>query len=113
MTPVQVDAIGRGHVWTGAQALGNGLVDQLGGLDTAVALARKAAGITADEPVSLVAFPPPKTLADSLRELLAESGEIPFQGRGSLVDAEVMWRMARMALDPESRLVMPTVIISK
>jgi protease-4 len=37
LTREKVDAIGRGHVWSGAQALANGLVDKLGGLTDAIA----------------------------------------------------------------------------
>jgi protease IV len=36
LTLARVDQIGRGHVWTGAQALGLGLVDQMGGLADAI-----------------------------------------------------------------------------
>jgi len=41
MTPEAVDAIAQGRVWTGADALKNGLVDEIGGLDKAVAYAAK------------------------------------------------------------------------
>ncbi|MDH3304995.1 MAG: signal peptide peptidase SppA [Gammaproteobacteria bacterium] len=40
-----VDSIGQGQVWTGADALDNGLVDQLGDLDDAVAVAAELAGL--------------------------------------------------------------------
>lgn len=40
-----VHEIAQGRVWTGAQALELGLVDVLGGLDTAIALAAELAGI--------------------------------------------------------------------
>lgn len=40
-----VDSIGQGQVWTGAEALENGLVDQLGGLDDAVAVAAELVGL--------------------------------------------------------------------
>lgn len=45
MTAEQVDAIGQGRVWTGADALGIGLVDKLGSLDDAVAQAAKMAKV--------------------------------------------------------------------
>ncbi|MDR3250773.1 MAG: signal peptide peptidase SppA [Tannerella sp.] len=45
MTKEEIDAIGQGRVWTGAQALNIGLVDRLGSLDDAVVLAAEAAGI--------------------------------------------------------------------
>lgn len=40
-----VDSIGQGRVWTGSDAIGIGLVDELGGLDKAVAYAAKKAGV--------------------------------------------------------------------
>ncbi len=42
-TPAQIDAIAQGRVWDGAAALQNGLVDQFGGLDDAMAWAAEAA----------------------------------------------------------------------
>jgi protease-4 len=66
MTPEQIDAIGRGRVWTGAQARERGLVDALGGLDTAVALAKEKAGIPADEDVELVSYGPRRSLYEAL-----------------------------------------------
>lgn len=53
----EVDAIGRGRVFTGAQAVENGLVDVIGGFDTALAEARSLADIPADADVQLVNFP--------------------------------------------------------
>ena len=44
-----VDAIGQGQVWTGMDALNNGLVDELGGLDDAIALAAELAGISDED----------------------------------------------------------------
>ncbi|MBB2913964.1 protease-4 [Streptosporangium becharense] len=43
--------LARGRVWTGADACDSGLVDELGGLEDALALARKKAGLAADAPV--------------------------------------------------------------
>src|ERR1019366_4815943 len=45
MTQAQAHEIARGRVWTGADAAGIGLVDQLGGLDTAMAVARQKASL--------------------------------------------------------------------
>jgi protease IV len=47
----QVDAVARGRVWTGADAHERGLVDALGGLDRAAALARERAELPADAPL--------------------------------------------------------------
>jgi protease IV len=47
----RVHELARGRVWTGADAKANGLVDELGGLDRALDLARKKAGLPQDAPV--------------------------------------------------------------
>ena len=49
--------IAKGRVWTGEDAKGLGLVDELGGYPTALALCKKAAGIPADAKVKLKVFP--------------------------------------------------------
>jgi protease-4 len=51
MSFAAVDAVARGRIWTGADAVGNGLVDQLGGLRDAAAIARERAGLRADAPI--------------------------------------------------------------
>ncbi len=44
-TQAEIDSIGQGRVWTGEQALQNGLVDELGGLDRAIEIAAEKAKI--------------------------------------------------------------------
>ncbi|HEX2212179.1 MAG TPA: signal peptide peptidase SppA [Mycobacterium sp.] len=61
-----VDAIARGRVWTGADALERGLVDELGGLRTAVTRAKVLAGLKPDEEVRIVGYPG-SSLMDRLR----------------------------------------------
>jgi len=61
-TPERIDAIGQGRVWTGKQAKSLGLVDELGGLDRAIELAKERAKIAAGSQVELVVFPPKKSL---------------------------------------------------
>jgi protease-4 len=52
-----VDAVARGRVWTGADALEHGLVDELGGLRAAVRRAKVLAGLDEDDKVRLVGYP--------------------------------------------------------
>jgi protease-4 len=66
----RVDGIGRGRVWTGAQALEVGLVDGLGGLHAAVMKAKEKLGMRPGADVVLVAFPAPEPLAVQIREAL-------------------------------------------
>ena len=73
--PVErVDQLAQGRVWTGAQARERGLVDALGGLDRAIALAKERAGIAADTEVEVVTYPARKTLAELVIEQLSGSG---------------------------------------
>ena len=51
MTTEQVHEVARGRVWTGADALARGLVDELGGMDLAAAIARRRAGLPATAPL--------------------------------------------------------------
>ncbi|MCC7126256.1 MAG: signal peptide peptidase SppA [Acidobacteria bacterium] len=70
-TPEKVDAIGQGRVWTGLQARQNGLVDELGGLMTAVGIAKQRAKIPAEEEVELVVYPAPRSFYEVLSDQLA------------------------------------------
>jgi protease-4 len=65
LTTEAVDAVARGRVWTGADAKEHGLVDELGGLRTAVARAKVLAGFEPDDEVKVLALP-----GSSLLEML-------------------------------------------
>ena len=64
----RVDQVAQGRVWTGAQAREHGLVDMLGGLDTAIAIAKERAKIPADEDVELVSYPARRSVYEALAE---------------------------------------------
>ncbi len=66
-TPERIDAIGQGRVWTGKQAKQIGLVDELGGLERALAIAKQRAKIPVDSEVELVVYPPRKSIYDVIR----------------------------------------------
>jgi protease-4 len=53
LTRERAHELARGRVWTGADAHAHGLVDELGGLEDALALARKRAGLADDAPVRM------------------------------------------------------------
>ena len=52
-TQAKIDAVARGHVWSGQDALAHGLIDHLGGLAQAIDAARTRANIPAGEPVDV------------------------------------------------------------
>jgi protease-4 len=57
LTVEAVESVARGRVWTGADALEHGLVDQLGGLRSAINKAKVLAGLDEDDDVRTVNFP--------------------------------------------------------
>ncbi len=58
--------IAKGRIWSGQDAKNLGLVDELGGYDTALKLAKKAAGMAESDEVKIVVFPQPKTFVQSI-----------------------------------------------
>jgi protease-4 len=66
MTPDAVDAIGEGHVWTGTQGKGNGLVDEFGGLEKAIEIAKQLANLPADKDVKRVVLPEPRPFLETI-----------------------------------------------
>ena len=72
MTPDAIKAIAEGRVWTGTDALEIGLVDQLGGLADAVALAAEAAGL---ESYGVAEFPEKEDFMTRLMKEMSVSVE--------------------------------------
>jgi protease-4 len=105
----QVDAVARGRVWTGADAHERGLVDVLGGLDRAAAIARQRAGLPADAPLrrwpalgAVERVRPPRS-----SESPAAAAATHVAGWGSLAAAA-----ARLGLPAGGPLIMPPVRLS-
>jgi len=77
----QIDPLAQGRVWMGAEARQNGLVDELAGLDRAVALIRQRAKLSPTGDTNLIPYPPKRSLlevltsssSDSLADAAAES----------------------------------------
>ena len=67
-TPERIDAVGQGRVWTGKQAKQIGLVDELGGLQRALALAKQRAKLSPDAEVELVVYPGRKSIYEIVRD---------------------------------------------
>jgi protease IV len=108
LTVDAVDAVARGRVWTGADALDHGLVDELGGLRAAVRKAKVLAGLDEDDKVRLVSYPGSSvwdylrprpssqpaaaSLPDALGALITQSVVgIVEQAERSLTGASVLW----------------------
>jgi protease-4 len=80
--PADIEPIAQGHVWTGTQAKQNGLVDELGGLDAALAEARTLGKV--DAKIAIEVYPPTITL----RDLIGRFGNVQAPlGLGSSADS--------------------------
>ena len=77
MTPEKIDAIAQGRVWTGRQAKQLGLVDELGGLQRAIAIAKQRAKIDPSASVQLVVYPPRKSFYEFVSEPFGEHASSP------------------------------------
>jgi protease-4 len=93
LDPAKAEALAKGRVWTGAEAKENGLVDELGGLDVAVGLAKEAAHIAVDQPIVLKPYPQPRT---TLQRVMAGLSDEDDDGGTDQVAAS-LGRLAALA----------------
>jgi protease-4 len=99
----QIEPLAQGRVWLGSQAKDNGLVDALGGLDTAVDMVKAKAKIAAGENVDLVVYPGRRSILDVLMhrstddvletKLAQVFGPVPFHAwmKGGMLRIMPFW----------------------
>jgi protease-4 len=103
----RVHELARGRVWTGADAREHGLIDEIGGLDRAAAIARSRAGLPRSAP--LRGFPGVKPL-DRLRPPSSSASHSGASHSGALLAESwgPLWRLAAQAgLPAYGPLVLP------
>ena len=112
MTSEQVDEVARGRVWTGADALRRGLVDELGGLRRAAEVARSRAGLPADAPLRPYPHVP---LVRQLRRPRSSEDLGAVTGTAVVALPEVgtgtAGLLAALGIGPGTELLMPPVRI--
>lgn len=113
----EVNTLGQGRVWTGKQAKQYGLIDEFGGLEKAIEIAKQLANLPPDKDVKRVAYPEPRSFFDNYfgsddstftetKEFEAKKAmfeSLPEDVRRSLRYAEVLDRMKK----GEAMLMMP------
>jgi len=67
-TEAEIQEVAQGRIWTGRQAKAIGLIDELGGLDTAFAIAKKRIALSPDAEIETIVLPKPKTFFEALME---------------------------------------------
>ena len=114
-TPAKIDTMAQGRVWTGRQAKDLGLVDELGGLDAAVQVARDRAKIDPKKSIQLVVYPARRSVFDVLANPLNSSVEsrvqaLPRPINSRLIDAAMS--MLRLFHRGEPLTLMPNVFVN-
>jgi protease IV len=66
MDAERANSLGQGRVWTGTQAKENGLIDEFGGLEKAIDVAKQLANLPADKDVKRVVFPAPRPFFETI-----------------------------------------------
>ena len=84
-TNEEANALGQGRVWTGTQAKANGLIDEFGGLERAIEIARELANLPADKDVRRVIFPEPRPFLETFF-----AGETSVQSRDDQAQAAIL-----------------------
>lgn len=115
-TAEEANTLGQGRVWTGTQAKANGLIDEFGGLEKAIEIAKQLANLPADKDVKRVIFPEPRPFFETLlgdeestemssdqRAQKALADSLPADARRALRFAELFDRMKR----GEAMLLLP------
>jgi protease-4 len=95
----EIHKVAQGRVWTGAAALERGLVDEIGGLNQAIAHAEKLGGVSADAPLEV--YPPDPTLIDFMNS---------FTGGISAFAADATLAQARQLLGDRAATVIAATL---
>ena len=84
-----IEPLAQGRVWLGAQAVKNGLVDEIGGLDRAIAMIKDKTKVPSNQPVTLVAYPQKRSL---IQVLLNREPQTELQSSIDTLMGGLPWR---------------------
>jgi protease IV len=120
MTQGEVEAIAKGRVWSGEDAKARGLVDELGGYAVALRLAKEAANVPPEAPVTLSVFPREETLPELIYNRLSgkdhdrEDGTVSSGSlERSLGTVQPLLRRLEAVLDTPGVLTMPPLSVPR
>ena len=118
MAVAKIDSLGQGRIWTGQQALESGLIDRLGGLDDAIALAKQLAGLPADAQVENIHRPQGSWIERRITGAVARTGlgrdaatmSAAIVATVSSADPLALWMAARTSAGSRDALVRGPVV---
>jgi protease-4 len=97
-----IEPIAQGRVWLGDQAKANGLVDELGGIDRAIELVKRKAGIPVTDKVGLVIYPARRSILDYLWRTDQDAGADAILSRLGLAPLRPWLRGGMLRMMPFS-----------
>ena len=100
----EIDAVAQGRVWTGEDALKVGLVDRLGGLETALAVVREKAKLAPDQELNVVVLPERKGFLETIMERQEEGASASLRLWPAEARAAVRWAAILGGGGPLARL---------
>jgi protease IV len=92
----EIEPVAQGRVWMGDQAKANGLVDELGGIDRALELVKKKAGIPSTSNVNLVLYPGKRSVFDVLFRSGSEADADAMLSHAGLEGVRAAWHDDRL-----------------
>ena len=93
-TAAEIEEVARGRVWSGADGVKNGLVDELGGFTHALDFIKTKIGVKAEDQVTLVPFPTPQQPWQAFFKSL-EDDDLPLTALGFM--QTLQWFEMRLA----------------
>ncbi|MBN2738397.1 MAG: S49 family peptidase [Spirochaetales bacterium] len=78
-----VNDLGQGRIWSGPDAVDNGLADGIGGLEKAIVWAKKEAGIDEKQKVNIIEFPKNLSFNINVMDFLVGSGSASLVGQAN------------------------------
>ena len=100
----EIEPLAQGRVWLGDQAKERGLVDEIGGIDRAIELVKKKAGMPVSDKVSLTIYPPRKNLLETILKSSSEASDEAAAGlaadamlsKAGLGQLKAAWKYSRV-----------------
>ncbi len=101
LKPEQVEAIAKGHVWTGKEAKEKGLVDEIGGLNDVLDVIAKDNGLKSRHDLAILHLPSVDNPLSALFELLSSEASLPSWLGKTLSSVSLLNSSPRLVIDSD------------
>jgi len=103
----KMDELARGRIWLGTDAQQHHLVDEIGGLQHAIAKAKELAGIRSEDKFVLQYYPRRETFQEKLTKFIENGGNLPMMKvLSDMEEFKVLYRLKHNAILPPMMIKM-------